>query len=101
MRDRLSRPGDYAQWVQPASVDLWRTTYYQRLTGGDPVWEWVTGSVLRPVLAELDPPELARVVADCRSHYQTEYPSDPSGITTLPFSRLFMVARVPATRHRV
>ncbi len=28
MSDRLSRPEDYARWVQPANVDLWSTTYY-------------------------------------------------------------------------
>jgi trans-aconitate methyltransferase/nucleoside-diphosphate-sugar epimerase len=47
-RDRLSEPAAYAAWLQPAGVDPWRTTYYQRLTGDDPVWTWVTGSVLSP-----------------------------------------------------
>ena len=93
MRDRLSRPEDYARWVQPASVDLWRTTYYQQLTGNDPVWHWVTGSVLRPVLAALDESDRSRFSKACRTFYRMEYLPDPSGITTLPFSRLFMVAQ--------
>ncbi len=97
MRDRLSRPGDYAQWVQPASVDLWRTTYYQRLTGGDPVWEWVTGSFLGPVVAALDESDRNRFSRACRTEYRMAYPPDPSGITTLMFSRLFMVAQATGT----
>ena len=92
MRDRLSRPEEYARWLQPADVDLWRTTYYQRLTGDDPVWGWVTGSVLRPVLVALDQPDRDRFAESCRARYQEAYPVDSDGTTTLPFSRLFMVA---------
>ena len=100
MRYRLSSPENYARWVQPANVDLWRTTYYQQLIGDDPVWDWVTGSVLRPVLAELDPSEQARFTEACRARYRTAYPSDPDGVTTLPFSRLFMVALAPDPQGR-
>ena len=93
MRDRLSRPADYARWLQPADVDLWRTTYYQQLTGDDPVWGWVTGSVLRPVLAALDQPVRDRFTEVCRARYRDAYPVDSDGTTTLPFSRLFIVAK--------
>jgi trans-aconitate 2-methyltransferase len=92
MRDRLSLPADYARWLQPATVDLWRTTYYQQLTGDDPVWNWVTGSVLRPVLAALDAPDRDRFEEMARTRYHEAYPADKNGATTLPFSRLFMVA---------
>jgi len=93
MRNRLSTPTDYAQWVQPASMDLWRTTHYQQLTGNDPVWTWVTGSVLRPVLAELNEDEHERLAEACKEQYRAAYPTDIDGVTTLPFSRLFVVAR--------
>lgn len=92
MRNRLSPPTDYARWLQPATVDLWRTTYYQQLTGDDPVWNWVTGSVLRPVLAALDAPDRERFEEIARARYQEAYPPDGTGVATLPFSRLFMVA---------
>jgi trans-aconitate 2-methyltransferase len=92
MRDRLSPPTNYPRWVQPAAVDLWRTTYYQQLSGDDPVWTWVTGSVVRPVLAELNRLEQDRFAEACRARYRMAYPADSNGITTLPFSRLFMVA---------
>lgn len=93
MRDRLSEPASYARWVQPAEVDLWRTTYYQQLTGDDPVWTWVSGSLLRPVLAALEGSDRERFAELCRTRYAEAYPADADGVATLPFSRLFLVAR--------
>ena len=95
LRDRLAAPVDYLDWLRPAEVDLWRTTYYQYLTGDDPVWTWVTGSVLRPVLAALDDGGRRRFGDACRRRYAAAYPPGPDGITVLPFSRLFLVARLP------
>lgn len=92
LRDRLAAPGDYRAWLQPATVDLWRTTYYQVLQGEDPVWNWVTGSVLGPVLAALDGDDLDRFTARCRRRYQEAYPANSDGETILAFSRLFIIA---------
>ncbi|MCL1693443.1 MAG: methyltransferase domain-containing protein [Actinomycetia bacterium] len=97
IRDRLSRPANYARWLQPADVDLWRTTYFQQLTGDDPVWNWVTGSVLRPVLAALNGDDSGRFAAMCKERYREAYPTNANGTTTLPFSRLFVVARSTTT----
>lgn len=93
MRDRLAPPAAYAEWLQPAEIDEWRTTYFQRLTGKDPVWTWVTGSVLRPVLASLTPGDRHRFSEECRVRYRDAYPRAADGTVTLPFSRLFIVAR--------
>lgn len=93
MRDRLSSPGDYADWVGTDHIDLWTTTYYHRLTGADPVWEWVTGSVLRPVLAELDDEGRTRFAEECKGRYREAYPPSIKGVTTLAFSRLFLVGQ--------
>lgn len=93
LRDRLSSPASYARWIQPADVDLWRTTYYHPLTGDDPVWNWVTGTALRPVLAALEGADEERFARICRDRYAQAYPPGPDGITTLPFSRLFFVAQ--------
>jgi trans-aconitate 2-methyltransferase len=92
MRDRLASPADYRRWLQPAHVDLWETTYHQVLTGTDPVWVWVTGSVLRPVLEALDVDERDRFSDRCRSAYRAAYPDQGDGTTLVPFRRLFMVA---------
>jgi trans-aconitate 2-methyltransferase len=95
LRDRLATPVEYLQWLAPATVDVWRTTYYHHLTGPDPVWNWVTGSVLRPVLAALDADDAERFAAACIERYRDAYPPTGTGATVLPFSRLFLVAVVP------
>lgn len=92
LRDRLGTPQDYRRWLQPGSVDIWRTTYYQELNGPDAVWNWVTGSVLRPVLAALDAADGRHFAARCKQRYAEAYPHDADGNVLLPFSRLFMVA---------
>ena len=95
MRDRLSTPAEYLQWVQPAEVDMWRTTYFQQMRGEDPVWEWVNGSVLRPVLAEFEDVERERFSAVCKRRYREAYPMTADGVTIVPFSRLFLLATAP------
>ena len=37
-----------------ADVDVWETTYLHRLTGPDPVLEWIGSTALRPVRDALD-----------------------------------------------
>lgn len=95
LRDRLSAADEYLSWVQRAVVDLWRTTYYQQLRGDDPVWTWVTGSVLRPVLSALGGDDADRFETVCKERYRQSYPPGPDGMTLLPFSRVFLVARAP------
>jgi trans-aconitate 2-methyltransferase len=73
-------------------VDVWVTTYYHALAGPDPVFEWVGGSALRPILAELGESERARFVPEYRRRLAAAYPPAPSGETLLPFARLFIVA---------
>lgn len=91
IRDRVASVDDYRRWLAPAHLDMWRTTYYQTLTGPDPVWTWVTGSVLRPVLAALDEEDRHRFEGECKRRYAEAYPAS-GGRTTLPFSRLFLLA---------
>ncbi len=92
-RDRVSPVLSYRLWLQPAEVDVWRTTYFQTLTGEDPIWTWVTGSVLRPVLAQLGKSERNTFEKECKAAYREAYPKSADGTTMLPFSRLFLVAR--------
>jgi len=92
MRDRLSSPSEYLEWAQPAQVDMWRTTYFQQMHGDDPVWAWVTGSLLRPVLAAFDDVERERFSSVCKRRYREEYRMAADGTTVVPFSRLFILA---------
>ena len=93
MEDRVASPAEYAAWVQPAEVDAWRTTYYQHMAGEHPVWDWVTSTLLRPVLESLEGDQLDRFERLCQTQYREAYPPDEDGLTTLPFSRYFLVAR--------
>ncbi len=73
-------------------VDAWETTYLHVLRGPDPVFEWVSGTSARPLLAAL-PGQLREVfAAQLRHRLRTAYPAGPLG-TVLPFRRVFVVAR--------
>ena len=89
----IATPKEYLGWLRRAeTVDVWRTTYFQVLSGQDPVLTWVEGSVLGPVRANLDEESYERVRTDLAARYRIAYPPLPSGDTLLPFSRLFLVA---------
>jgi len=82
--DLLSRDG----WT----TDVWETTYLHVLQGADPVFEWISGTGARPVLAALPEPLRAEFVAEYRAALRDAYPAQPWG-TVLPFTRVFAVAR--------
>jgi trans-aconitate 2-methyltransferase len=92
--DRVDEPGEYRRWLIDAasSFDIWQTTYYQELTGEDPVWEWTTGSLLGPVLAALEGSDLDDFTAAVKAGYRSAYPPDHTGTVLLPFRRLFLIA---------
>lgn len=73
------------------TVDAWETTYLHVLQGADAVFEWISGTSLRPTLAALD--ELAEpFAAELRRRLRLAYPDDGHGVL-LPFRRVFVVAR--------
>ena len=73
-------------------VDAWETTYVHVLRGEDPVLEWVKGTALTPILDRLDGDARAAFLADYGARLHVAYPPTPSGVTLLPFRRLFFVA---------
>ena len=76
-----------------AKVDVWRTTYYHPLAGGEnAVVEWFKGSGLRPFLEPLEPAERAAYLARYTAAVRSAYPALPDGTVLLPFPRLFIVA---------
>lgn len=94
LTDRVDEPGEYRRWLidSAESIDIWQTTYYQELTGPDPVWEWSTGSLLRPVLAHLSEDDAADFTDAVKTGYRQAYPADHTGTVLLPFRRLFLIA---------
>jgi trans-aconitate 2-methyltransferase len=104
-RDRLdlrgattvSEPDEYAELLAAtgARVDVWETTYLQRLTGEDPVLRWISATALRPVRDALDEADYARFRDELAPRLREAYPTAPDGSTWFPFRRIFAVARTP------
>ncbi len=102
LRARFERPWVRApRWyhdllrAEGAAVEVWTTRYYQVLEGPDPVFEWIKGAALRPVMAALDPAQFDAFSTRCREALAASYPTRPDGTTVLPYPRLFIVARRP------
>jgi trans-aconitate 2-methyltransferase len=76
-----------------ADVDVWETTYLHRLTGPDPVLEWIGATALRPVRDALDDRAYAEFRAELAPRLRAAYPAQPDGTTWFPFRRIFAVAR--------
>jgi trans-aconitate 2-methyltransferase len=91
----VPEPAEYAEIfaARAADVDVWETTYLQRLTGEDPVLQWVSGTALRPVRAALDPDDYEAFRAELAPRLRAAYPMRPDGSTWFPFRRIFAVAR--------
>ncbi|MFD9704334.1 trans-aconitate 2-methyltransferase [Lentzea sp. NPDC059081] len=88
-------PVEYADLLGDCStVDVWETTYVQRLEGPDPVLEWVSGTALRPVRAALSSPDWEAYVAELAPRLREAYPRRADGTTWFPFRRIFAVAQV-------
>jgi trans-aconitate 2-methyltransferase len=77
------------------TADVWETTYLHVLTGEDPVLRWVSGTVLRPVLARLSPADAEELTAEYAAALRAAYPAREDGTTVLPFRRLFAVGHRP------
>jgi trans-aconitate 2-methyltransferase len=73
-------------------ADVWETTYYHLLPGDDPVFEWLSGTGLRPYLDALaDRPEaLADFTAAVKERLRDTHPRTDIG-TVMKFPRLFVV----------
>lgn len=75
-------------------VDVWETTYLQLLdpaaTQGNPVLEWVRGTALRPILAQLDRGESEDFLAELDTRLARAYPRRAYGVP-FPFRRIFAV----------
>ena len=89
-------PAGYAALLAPwsAELDVWETTYVHRLTGPDPVLEWLTGTALRPVRAALSASEWEQFRRELAPRLRAAYPPGADGVTWFPFRRIFVVAQV-------
>ena len=72
-------------------VDAWQTSYIHVLTGENPVLEWYKGTALRPLLGRLAPRAEEEFLHALDNRFKAAFPAR-SGVTLLPFPRLFFVA---------
>jgi trans-aconitate 2-methyltransferase len=95
--DTVLSPEGYADRLADLglAVDAWETTYVQRLTGDDPVLDWVEGTALRPVRAALDDDQWRRFRAELGPRLRAVYPKRDDGTTWFLFRRVFVVAQRP------
>ncbi|MGB3443827.1 MAG: trans-aconitate 2-methyltransferase [Actinophytocola sp.] len=93
--DAVLDPEGYAGLLSDAgcAVDAWETTYLHRLTGADPVLEWVTGTALRPIRTALSDEDWTEFRAELAPRLRAEYPERVDGTTWFPFRRVFAVAQ--------
>ena len=92
--EAVAEPAEYAALLAGAGaqVDVWETTYLQRLTGPDPVLRWIAGTALRPVRDALGA-DFPAFTAELAPRLRAAYPAQPDGTTWFPFRRIFAVAR--------
>ncbi|OKK16727.1 trans-aconitate methyltransferase [Streptomyces sp. CB00455] len=92
----LLEPAEYLARLTElgCAADVWETGYHQLLQGPDPVFEWVKGTALRPVLTALgdDREAIDALLTEYRDLLRAAYPPGPRG-TVFPFRRIFAVAR--------
>jgi trans-aconitate 2-methyltransferase len=72
-------------------VDAWETNYIHILQGEKAVLEWIKGTALRPILAQLNASQADEFMLEYGKRLDVAYPSQSWG-TLLPFKRLFVVA---------
>ena len=91
-RDAVGTPDSYANVLLDAGMvaDVWETTYLHVLQGRDPVLEWMRGTGLRPLLAELSPHDADEFCSQFAAELRKAYPPGPYG-TLFPFRRVFAV----------
>lgn len=86
--DALVGAHEDARW----EVDAWETTYLHVLHGEDAVYDWISGTGLRPILQALPADLRERFVAELKPRLREAYPVR-DGVVVMPFRRIFVVAQ--------
>jgi trans-aconitate 2-methyltransferase len=86
---------DYSELMSSrcAYLDLWETEYLHVLPGRNPVFEWMRGSPLVPVLAALDQNEQEAFLWEYGNRLLQAYPPRINGRTLFSVRRIFLIAQ--------
>ncbi len=84
----------YCDVLSPCTrcLDIWETRYLHILEGEDPVFEWVMGSGLRPILNSLPDNERDRFLKAYKRRLRNAYPKGLENRTLYSFPRMFIIA---------
>jgi trans-aconitate 2-methyltransferase len=87
-------PDEYFAILEPLSrhIDIWETTYLQVMDGQDAVYNWISGTGLRPFANALTGEMREAFLTEYKRRLNAAYPMRKSGKTLFPFQRLFCVA---------
>lgn len=96
-RSRDALPGVHAYYdilsEAGCEVDIWRTTYYHKMSSHQAIIDWVSATGLRPWLQELNESEQRNYLKRYQELLEQQYPLQENGQILLAFPRLFIVAR--------
>jgi len=96
-RGREPLPGVHAYYdilsEAGCDVDIWRTTYYHKMSSHQAIIDWVSATGLRPWLQELNESEQKRFLKRYHELLEEQYPLQENGQILLAFPRLFIVAQ--------
>jgi trans-aconitate 2-methyltransferase len=103
VRPEVPEPADYLRALTEAGLraEVWETTYLHVLEGEDGVFDFVSSTALRPVLAELGGGQSAAAIEFCdeyRRLLRAAYPATELGgktVQLLPFRRVFALGYGP------
>jgi trans-aconitate 2-methyltransferase len=96
-RSRDALPGVHAYYDiltdAGCDVDIWRTTYYHKMSSHQAIIDWVSATGLRPWLQDLSQSEQINYLSRYEELLEQQYPLQENGQILLAFPRLFIVAR--------
>ncbi len=95
----VREPENYFDILEPVAshIDIWETRYVQVLEGEDAVYNWMSGTGLRPFANALEGTEREAFLNEYKMRLRAHYPLRASGKVLYPFQRLFAVARPHAS----
>lgn len=103
VRPAVPEPADYLRTLTDVGLraEVWETTYLHVIEGEDGIFDFVSSTALRPVLAELGGPDSPTALEFCdeyRKALRSAYPATQLGgkkAQLLPFRRIFVLGYGP------